>query len=84
MVLGFMSENWSHLPSPGSPGNLEPDLSSPALGGVPVGLIGWAAAAIGSGLVFIGIVLHVVATARRRRAEAAYPIPPTYRPRRSP
>jgi len=84
MVLGFISEIWSKLPSAGNPGDVPPDLSSPTLGGVPIGLLGWAAAAIGSVLVIIGIVLHVVATARRRRVEAAYPIPPTYRPRRSP
>ena len=84
MVLGFMSEIWGKLPSGGDPGSfVQPDLSTPTLGGVPVGLIGWAAAAVGAVLVVIGIVLHVVATARRRRVEAEYPALPTYRPRRS-
>ncbi|RSM46412.1 FHA domain-containing protein [Amycolatopsis balhimycina DSM 5908] len=85
MVLGFMSEIWGKIPSAGDPGGfVQPDLSTPTLGGVPVGLLGWAAAAVGGVLVVIGIVLHVVATARRRRVEAAYPALPTSRPPRSP
>ncbi|MFJ3789911.1 FHA domain-containing protein [Kitasatospora sp. NPDC090091] len=46
-----------------------PDLLGPKIGGVPVGAIGFAAAAIGTVLMVIGIVLHIVTTSRRRRFE---------------
>ncbi|WP_395293474.1 FHA domain-containing protein [Kitasatospora hibisci] len=46
-----------------------PDLLGPQVGGVPVGAIGFAAAAIGTVLMVIGIVLHIVTTSRRRRFE---------------
>jgi predicted component of type VI protein secretion system len=43
--------------------------------GVPSGLLGWAMAAVGSLMLVIGIVLHIVATSRRRRVERDYPMP---------
>ncbi|MCG6496026.1 FHA domain-containing protein [Kitasatospora sp. A2-31] len=46
-----------------------PDLLGPKIGGVPVGAIGFAAATIGTVLMVIGIVLHIVTTSRRRRFE---------------
>ncbi|WP_405362352.1 FHA domain-containing protein [Kitasatospora sp. NBC_00085] len=46
-----------------------PDLLGPKVGGVPVGALGFAAAAIGGVLLIVGIVLHVVTTSRRRRFE---------------
>jgi hypothetical protein len=67
MVIGFMSKVYGGISDPESVLNGD-SLSGPTLGGIPVGLLGWALAAIGSVLVVIGIVLHVVATARRRRA----------------
>jgi pSer/pThr/pTyr-binding forkhead associated (FHA) protein len=45
------------------------------VGGVPVGLLGWAAAVIGMLLLIVGIVLHIVATSRRKRVEREYPLP---------
>ena len=43
--------------------------------GLPSGLFGWAIAAVGSVMLIIGIVLHIVATARRRQVERNYPLP---------
>jgi pSer/pThr/pTyr-binding forkhead associated (FHA) protein len=43
--------------------------------GIPSGLLGWAIAAIGAVMLVIGIVLHIVATSRRRRVEREYPMP---------
>jgi pSer/pThr/pTyr-binding forkhead associated (FHA) protein len=49
----------------------------PEVGGVPIGIIGWAVAALGMMILIVGIVLHVVATARRRRVEReVVPLPP--------
>jgi pSer/pThr/pTyr-binding forkhead associated (FHA) protein len=48
------------------------------IGGVPSGLIGWALAAVGVLLMAIGIVLHIVATSRRRRVEHDLPLPPPW------
>jgi FHA domain len=57
---------------------LPPPPASPFGGdilGVPSGLLGWALAAIGTLLLIVGIVLHVIATARRRRVERELPLP---------
>jgi hypothetical protein len=43
--------------------------------GVPFGLLGWAMAAVGMLLLVTGIVLHIVATSRRRRVERDFPLP---------
>ena len=48
------------------------------IGGVPVGLAGWALAALGLILLIVGIVLHIVATSRRRRAYRDFPVPPPW------
>lgn len=45
------------------------------VGGVPSGLLGAAMATIGMLLLVVGIVLHVVATSRRRRVERELPLP---------
>jgi pSer/pThr/pTyr-binding forkhead associated (FHA) protein len=45
------------------------------IGGVPAGLIGWAAAVVGILLLVVGIVLHIVATSRRRRVDREHPLP---------
>ncbi len=52
-----------------------PSLFGPTVGGIPVGLIGFAVAGVGSLLLVVGVVLHVVAAARRRRLDAQAPIP---------
>lgn len=48
----------------------------PEVQGIPVGIIAFAAAGIGSVLILVGIVLHVVASARRRRVAQSMPVPP--------
>ncbi len=48
------------------------------IGGVPFGLVGWALAALGIILLVVGIVLHIVATSRRRRAYRDFPVPPPW------
>jgi hypothetical protein len=59
----------------------EPDPSSfdpfgTTVGGVPVLEIGYAATFLGALMIVVGIVLHVVATARRRSVDQRYPMPP--------
>lgn len=44
------------------------------IGGIPFGIIGWAAAALGVILLIVGIVLHVIATSRRRQAYRDFPV----------
>jgi len=48
------------------------------VGGVPLGLAGWALAALGMLLFVVGIVLHVVATSRRKQAYREYPVLPPW------
>jgi hypothetical protein len=48
------------------------------IGGVPFGLAGWALAALGMILLAVGIVLHIVAIARRRRAYREFPVLPSW------
>ena len=59
----------------------EPTTASPfgrEIGGVPIGLAGWALAALGSILLVVGIVLHIIATSRRRRAYREFPVLPPW------
>ena len=80
-VAGYATYAWAILRFAGS--DLEEvtadsattQLFGPRVGGVPVGLIGFAVAGIGTLLLIVGIVLHIVATARRRRIERDYPMP---------
>jgi FHA domain len=69
-VLGFLDAVGSGTISPST------DPFGSDIGGVPSGLIGWAMAALGMLLVIVGIVLHVVATSRRRRVDREYPLAP--------
>jgi uncharacterized integral membrane protein len=48
--------------------------------GLPSGLFGWAIAAVGSLMLIIGIVLHIVATSRRKQVELRYPLPMPWPP----
>jgi len=48
------------------------------IGGVPIGLIGWALGAVGMMLLIVGIILHIVATSRRRRVEREFPLHPPW------
>jgi hypothetical protein len=62
-------------------GGQEPSMISPFgrdIGGIPIGLIGWALSAVGIILLIVGIVLHIVATSRRRRADRDFPVPPPW------
>ena len=62
-------------------GGEPPPTASPfgrEIGGVPFGLAGWALAALGTILLIVGIVLHIVATSRRRRAYRDFPVPPPW------
>ena len=45
------------------------------VGGIPLGLIGWAVAAVGMLTMIVGIVLHVIATSRQRRTVSQPVIP---------
>jgi hypothetical protein len=48
------------------------------IGGVPVGLIGWAVAAVGALMMIVGFVLHVIATSRQRRTVSQPVLPPEW------
>src|SRR5450755_1622429 len=48
------------------------------VGGIPIGLAGWALGALGVMLLIVGIVLHVVATSRRRQAYRDFPVLPPW------
>jgi len=52
--------------------------------GIPSGLLGWAIAAAGSLMLIIGIVLHIVATSRRKQVERRYPMPTPWPPNMPP
>jgi len=53
------------------------DIFGPDILGIPAGLLGWVLAAVGALLAMVGIVLHVVATSRRKRVDQQYPeLPP--------
>ena len=64
-VLGFLKQAGSAVQS----GDAGPPTSpfGPKIAGIPSGLLGWALAALGMLLLVVGIVLHIVATSRRRR-----------------
>jgi pSer/pThr/pTyr-binding forkhead associated (FHA) protein len=50
----------------------------PVVNGVPVGIVGWAMAAVGFLTLIVGIVLHVVATSRRKQVERDFPAQPSW------
>lgn len=57
------------------------ELFGPSVGGVPIGLLGFAAAGIGALLMVVGLVLHIVSTARQRRLHSSpWPALPPPRP----
>jgi hypothetical protein len=71
--LGFLKQISSDIQT----GSTDPPTSpfGRDIAGVPSGLLGWALAALGMLLVIVGIVLHVVATSRRRRVDRELPLP---------
>jgi FHA domain len=78
-VLGFIDAVGSASAAT-DPAALNPFGSE--IAGVPYGIVGWATAALGMLLLILGIVLHVVATSRRRRVDREFRIspPPGYGP----
>ncbi|HEU4544457.1 MAG TPA: FHA domain-containing protein [Jiangellaceae bacterium] len=77
-VLGFISQGVDAISS----GDLGPptDPFGESIAGIPSGLLGWALAAVGTILLVVGIVLHIVATSRRKRVEREWPLqPPPWR-----
>ncbi len=73
-VLGFIKQAGSAVQTSG--GVTSP--FGPDIGGVPSGLLGWALGALGMLLLVVGIVLHIVATSRRRRVDREHPVPPPW------
>lgn len=81
LVLLMINSIWDLVL--GGPGDLEnfppPELAElwgEQIGGVNVGLVGFAICAAGQLLLIVGIVLHIVATARRRRVDRDLRVPP--------
>jgi pSer/pThr/pTyr-binding forkhead associated (FHA) protein len=77
--LNFLKQIANDIQSNGTPPPPANPLGRPIFG-VPSGLLGWAMAAIGALMLVIGIVLHIVATSRRRRVEREYPLPAPWPP----
>jgi hypothetical protein len=75
-ILGFLQQGADAVSS----GSVAPpvDPFGPEVGGVPSGLVGFAVAALGAVLLTIGIVLHVIAAARRKRVDRELPLPPPW------
>jgi FHA domain len=89
LVLGFVVYGGTILrfiqrvPTIGENGDVQdPQLLGPDFLGVPVGVFGLGLYLLGSVLLIVGIVLHIVAAARRRRVERDMPaavLPHPYR-----
>jgi hypothetical protein len=79
-VLGFMAQGAESMSTNTFPTGDELTPFGPPVLGVPLGLLGWAVAALGSFLMIVGLVLHVVASARRRRVDRETPVPPPVPP----
>ncbi len=81
--LNFLKQIASDIQSNGTP----PPPSNPfgrPIFGIPSGLLGWAIGAVGGLMLIIGIVLHIVATSRRKRVERDYPLPMPWPPNGAP
>jgi pSer/pThr/pTyr-binding forkhead associated (FHA) protein len=76
--LNFLKQLSSDIGSNSTAAPTDP-FGRPILG-IPSGLLGWAIGAIGALMLIIGIVLHIVATSRRRRVEREYPLPVPWPP----
>ena len=77
--LNLLKQISSDFGSNGSPAPPTDPFGHPILG-IPSGLLGWAIGAIGGLMLVIGIVLHIVATSRRKRVERDYPLPTPWPP----
>ena len=77
--LSFLKQIGNAFHNPSAP----PQITSPFgrdIGGIPSGLLGAALASAGVLLLIVGIVLHIVATSRRRRVERELPLPMPWPP----
>ena len=77
--LSFLKQIGNAFHNPSAP----PQITSPFgrdIGGIPSGLLGAALASAGMLLLIVGIVLHIVATSRRRRVERELPLPMPWPP----
>ena len=81
--LNFLKQISSDIQSNSTPPPPTDPFGRPIFG-IPSGLFGWALAAVGSLMLIIGIVLHIVATSRRRRVERDYPLPMPWPPNMPP
>jgi hypothetical protein len=62
-------------------GDSAPPTTSPfgrEVGGVPIGIVGWALGAVGMLMLIVGIVLHVVTISRRKQAYREFPVLPPW------
>jgi hypothetical protein len=66
-VLGFIKQVSGDVSTGAQPSGITP--FGRTVDGIPSGLIGWAMAALGMLLIIVGIVLHIVATSRRKRID---------------
>jgi hypothetical protein len=76
MVLRFMQAIYDSFLS-----GQEPDLGSifgEKILGLSSGLFGFAVGGVGELMIMIGVILHITATARRRRMERELPLPPPW------
>ena len=81
--LSFLKQIGNAFHNPSAP----PQITSPFgrdIGGIPSGLLGAALASAGMLLLIVGIVLHIVATSRRRRVERELPLPMPWPPHGEP
>jgi FHA domain len=81
--LNFLKQIASDIQSNGTPPPPSDPFGRPIFG-IPSGLLGWAIGAIGGLMIVIGIVLHIVATSRRKRVERDYPLPMPWPPNGAP
>jgi hypothetical protein len=81
--LNFLKQIASDIQSNGPPPPPSDPFGRPIFG-IPSGLLGWAIGAVGGLMLVIGIVLHIVATSRRKRVERDYPLPMPWPPNGAP
>jgi Inner membrane component of T3SS, cytoplasmic domain len=74
-ILPFLSSVFGSVANQTEPDPANVDIFGRSLGGVPLFVVGYVSGLVGMLLVVVGIVLHVVATSRRRRVEERFPLP---------
>jgi hypothetical protein len=77
-VLGFLKQLSSGVSTATQPSGAWVNPFGQNIDGIPSGLIGWATASLGMLLIIVGIVLHIVATSRRRQVDRELPAPPAW------